>query len=138
MRAVGFTGVDDTEVFAEGWQVMDFAEAGPRSMASLVRRAGTPAVMVSFLDSDVGFIEAAAPDGSSWEGLLNRTVAESYGIPLERFPVEPAVAAALDWSAVAGLTPDEELVRRTLTGSARFAEELTSHLWVALGLPGVS
>ncbi|WP_159074249.1 hypothetical protein [Streptomyces dioscori] len=138
MRAAGFTDIDETKALAEGWQVTDFADAGPRSLANLVRQMRTPALMVSFLDSDVGFIEALTPDGNSWEGLLNREIAESYEIPLEQFPLEPAVAGALAWSAAAGLTPDEKAVRRTLTTSALFAEELSSTLLTALGLPGAT
>ncbi|MET8687159.1 hypothetical protein ABZV77_23385 [Streptomyces sp. NPDC004732] len=46
------------------------------------------------------------------------------------------VVGALAWSAAAGLTPDQEAIRQTLTGSARFAEELSSTLLAALGLPG--
>ncbi len=109
MRATGFTGIEDTQVLAEGWQVTDFADAGRRSLANLVQSSGTPAIMVSFLNSDVGFVEALTPDGSSWEGLLNREMAKSYEIPLEHFPIEPAIAGALAWSAAAGLTPDEEV-----------------------------
>ncbi|WP_327293027.1 hypothetical protein [Streptomyces sp. NBC_01198] len=92
--------------------------------------------MVSFLDSDVGFVEAVTPGGSKWRGLLNRDMAESYEVPLEQFPVEAGVAGALAWSAAAGLTGDEGLVRRALTGSAVFAEELSALLFVALGIPG--
>lgn len=138
MREAGLTGIEDTKPLAEGWQVTDFADAGQHSLSTLVQRTGTPAVMVSFFDSDVGFIEALTPDGNSWEGLLNRDMAESYEIPLEHFPIEPAVAGALAWSATAGLTPDEEAVRQTLTGSALFAEELSSALLAALGLPGAT
>ncbi|MFE6165852.1 hypothetical protein ACFQ7F_43940 [Streptomyces sp. NPDC056486] len=138
MRTTGFTGIDGTKALAEGWQLTDFADAGRRSLANLVQRTQASAVMVSFLDSDVGFIEALTPDGDSWEGLLNRELAESYEIPLEHFPIEPAVAGALAWSAAAGLTPHEEAVRQTLTGSALFAEELSSALLVALGLPGAA
>ncbi|MET7759162.1 hypothetical protein ABZT27_31325 [Streptomyces sp. NPDC005389] len=98
----------------------DFVDAGRRSLAKLVQSTGTSAVMVSFLDSDVGFVEAL------------------YEMPLEHFPIEPAVASALAWSAAAGLTPDEEAIRQTLTGSALFAEQLSSALMVALGLPGAT
>ncbi|UPZ33830.1 hypothetical protein MUK60_42160 [Streptomyces sp. LRE541] len=48
------------------------------------------------------------------------------------------MAGALAWSAAAGLTPDEEAIRQTLTGSALFAEELSSALLAALGLPGAA
>ncbi len=138
MRAVGFTGIDDTEALSESWQTTVFADAGRRSLANLVQSTGTPAIMVSFLDSDVGFVEALTPGGGSWEGLLNRETAESYEIPLEHFPVEPAVAGALAWSAAAGLTPDEEAIRQTLTGAALFAEQLSAALLAALGLPGAT
>lgn len=53
-------------------------------------------------------------------------------------PIEPAVAGALAWSAAAGLAPDEEAIRQTLTGSALSTEELSSALMVALGLPGAT
>jgi hypothetical protein len=115
MRAAGVTGIDGTEALAEGRQVADFAGAGRRSLTNLVQRIGAPAVMVSFLDSDVGFVEAVTPDGSKWEGLLNREMAQGYEIPLEHFPIEPAVIGALAWSAAAGLTPDEEAIRQRPT-----------------------
>ncbi|MEV4192807.1 hypothetical protein [Streptomyces toxytricini] len=138
MRAAGFTGIEDTEALAEGWQVTHFADAGRRSLANLVQSTGSSAIMVSFVDSDVAFVEALTPDGSSWEGLLNREVARGYEIPLEQFPIEPAVAGALAWSAAVGLTPDEDAIQQTLTGSALFAEHLSSSLLTALGLPGAT
>ncbi|MFD6276499.1 hypothetical protein ACFWFI_13145 [Streptomyces sp. NPDC060209] len=136
MQATGFAGADEAEVLGDGWQECEFDESGPRGLADLVRLTGAPAVLVAFLDSDVGFVEAATPDGASWEGLLNRGKAEDYEIPLEQFPVESAVKGALTWSAAAGLTADEALVRKALTGSALFAEELASLLSTALGIPG--
>ncbi|MER5892238.1 hypothetical protein [Streptomyces sp. NPDC001876] len=136
LKATGFIGVEDTDVLAEGWQVSEFADADERSLPGLVEKAGAPAVMVSFLDSDVGFVEAVTPDGTAWTGLLNRGMAESYDIPLEDFPVETAVAGALAWSAAAGLTSEAEAVRQALTGSATFAEELYGLLLVGLGIPG--
>lgn len=138
LRTTGFTGIEDAEVWAEDWQVAEFADAGQRSLADLVEKAGAPAVMVSFLDSDVGFVEAMTPDGGAWTGLLNRDTAESYEIPLDEFPVEPAVAGARAWSAAAGLTSRAEAVRQALTGSATFAEELFGLLLVGLGIPGAS
>lgn len=135
MREAGFTDIEDTAVLAGGWQVTEFADSGRHSLARIVRSTGAPAVMVSFHDSDVGFVESLTPDGAAWEGLLNREMAESYEIPLENFPVESAVTSALAWSAAAGLTPDEAAVRHALTGSAVFAEDLASALMTALGLP---
>ncbi|MEU0303229.1 hypothetical protein ABZ252_27810 [Streptomyces sp. NPDC006175] len=138
MEAAGFAEVEEPESPAEGWQVSGFAESGPRSLPELVRSNGAPAVLVSFLDSDVGFVETAGPGGGQWEALLDRALADDYGTPLDRFPVEPAVKEALAWSAAAGLTSDENLLRQALTGSAPFAEELSSLLLAALGVPGAS
>ncbi|MFE6039266.1 hypothetical protein [Streptomyces sp. NPDC056452] len=138
MRATGYVGIEDADVLAEGWQAVEFADADQRSLPGLVEKTGAPVVMVSFLDSDVGFVEAMAPDGGAWDGLLNRGMAESYDIPLEDFPVEPAVAGALAWSAAAGLASDAEVVRQALTGSATSAEELYGLLLVGLGIPGAS
>ena len=138
MEPAGFTDVEDGESPAEGWQVADFAEHGRHSVADLVRTTGAPAILVSFLDSDVGFVEAATAGAGAWEALLNRGMADDYGIPLDQFPVESAVGEALTWATAAGLTPDEKLVRQALTGSAVFAEELSSLLFVALGISGRS
>ncbi|MFD4690657.1 hypothetical protein [Streptomyces sp. NPDC058463] len=138
LKATGYVGIEDTDVLAEDWQTVEFADADQRSLPGLVEKTGAPVVMVSFLDSDVGFVEAMTPDGGAWDGLLNRGMAESYDIPLEDFPVEPVVAGALAWSEAAGLTSDAEVVRQALTGSATFAEELYGLLLVGLGIPGVS
>ncbi|MFJ8887345.1 hypothetical protein ACIRJR_28600 [Streptomyces sp. NPDC102402] len=135
MESAGFTEVEERESPAEGWQVADFAECGRRSLTDLVRAAGAPALLVSYLDSDVGFVEAAAPGSGAWQAVLNRATAEEYGIPLEHFPVERAVREATAWAVAAGLSPDEERALRALTGSAVFAEEIASLLLAALGVP---
>lgn len=88
--------------------------------------------MVSFLDSDVGFIEALTPDDNSWEGLLNREMAKSYEIPLEHFPIEPAVVSALAWSAAVGLTPDEEAIRQILLSDAPACWGTLTGFWTAV------
>ncbi|WP_405660853.1 hypothetical protein OG379_08515 [Streptomyces sp. NBC_01166] len=138
MESAGFTEVEDGESPAEGWQVADFAEYGRRSVADLVRQTGAPAILVSFLDSDVAFVEAVTPEGGTWEAVLNRDMADDYGIPLDRFPVGAAAREALAWATAAGLTADEELLHQALTGAAAFAEELSSLLFTALGLSGRS
>ncbi|MFH9466974.1 hypothetical protein ACH4LT_06720 [Streptomyces clavifer] len=134
METAGFTDAEDAEDAADGWQVVEVAESQERSVADLVRSTGAPVLLVTYLDSDVGFVEAAAPGGGTWGALLNRAVAEDYDIPLEQFPVERAVRDATAWAHTAGLAPDEDLVRRALTGSAVFAEELASRLLAALGM----
>ncbi|MET8176820.1 hypothetical protein [Streptomyces clavifer] len=134
VERAGFTDAEDAGSPADGWQVLEVAESEERGVADLVRSTGAPVLLVTYLDSDVGFVEAAAPGGGAWEALLNRAVAEDYDIPLDQFPVEHAVGAAAAWALAAGLTPDEDLVRRALTGSAVCAEELASLL---LAAPGV-
>ncbi|MFF7333454.1 hypothetical protein [Streptomyces sp. NPDC008150] len=135
LREAGFSDVDDSRAVGEGWQVAGFAHAGGDALETLVRATGAPAIVVSFFDSDVGFVRALAPDGTGWKGLLNRETAEGYEIPLERFPVEPAVTGALAWAVAAGVTPDEEAVRETFVASAVFAEDLAADLLAALGIP---
>ncbi|MBT2406833.1 hypothetical protein J7F00_25575, partial [Streptomyces sp. ISL-21] len=97
---------------------------------------GAPAVVVNYLDSDVGFVEGAAPDGRRWHALLDRETAADYEIPVHRYSVAPAVIAALSWSAAAGLTADQDLIRRALTESAPFVEDLAAVLLTGLGIPG--
>ncbi|MBJ7902992.1 hypothetical protein IF655_06725 [Streptomyces sp. DSM 110735] len=138
MRAAGFSDLGDPEELADGWRTTEFGESGRRSLTTFVQRTGTPALTVTFLDSDVGFIEGATPDGTPWEALLNRAMAGSYDIPLDHFPLDPAVTNALTWSTTAALTPDEKSLRQTLTGSAIFAEELASAFLTALGIPGTA
>ncbi|GAA3789800.1 hypothetical protein GCM10023083_26830 [Streptomyces phyllanthi] len=136
MEAVGFSDVDDAEPLADGWLQVEFADFGRHSAQALVRRTGAPVVMVSYLDSDLGFVEAALPGGGGWTGLLNPELAESYEIGPDEFPVGPAVAGAAAWSAAAGLVGDEALVRRAFTEHADFAEWLFPVLLAGLGIPG--
>ncbi|WP_146228390.1 hypothetical protein [Streptomyces sp. CG 926] len=89
---------------------------------------------MAYLDSDVGFVEAATFAGGRWKALLNRDTAEHYEIPVDRFPVEAALAGALDRAAAGGLTADPDGIRAVLTGSAPCAEELTDRLVGALGI----
>lgn len=135
MGRSGFTDAEDAGSPADGWQVVEVAASEERSVADLARSTGAPVLLVSYLDSDVGFVEAAAPGNRSWQALLDRAAAEDYGIPLERFPVERAAKDATSWALAAGPAPDEERVRRAFTGSAVFAEDLASLLLAALGLP---
>lgn len=138
MDAAGFTDVGEATPPAAGWQFAEFGDAAGRSLAHLVTATGAAAIVVNYLDSDVGFVQGAAPDGSGWRGLLDRETAAGYDIPVDRYPVAPALSGALAWSAAAGLTPDEPLVRRALTESAVFAEQLTALLFAGLGIPGTA
>ncbi|MFC9296057.1 hypothetical protein ACFTWH_12855 [Streptomyces sp. NPDC057011] len=127
--------VDGDAELGGGWAALYCADRPNRGAAHLARRTGAPVFTVSYLDSDVGFVEAVTPAGAGWKALLNRDTAVGYEIPLDRYPVEPALAGALAWAAAAGLTADAQEVRAALTGSEPFAEDLADRLLTALGLP---
>ncbi|MFF3677032.1 hypothetical protein ACFYYS_24035 [Streptomyces sp. NPDC002120] len=126
--------VDRGEELGGGWSAVHYPDQPDGAAAALARRTGAPVFTVAYLDSDVGFVEAATFSGGRWKALLNRRTAEDYEIPLDRFPVEAALAGALDWAAAAGLTADPDGIRAALTGSEAFAEDLTHRLLGALGL----
>ncbi|WP_328926120.1 hypothetical protein OG429_16795 [Streptomyces sp. NBC_00190] len=133
----GFGAAGGGEEAAElggGWVMLHVADQPAGGAAALSRRTGAPVITVAYLDSDVGFVEAATFAGGHWKALLNRDTAQDYGIPLDRFPVQPALEGALDWAAAAGLTADPAGVRTALTGSEPFAEDLADRLLTALGL----
>ncbi|WP_189735394.1 hypothetical protein [Streptomyces nojiriensis] len=129
----GFEDVDADADLGGGWSVVYCADPPDGAAAALARRTGAPVLTVAYLDSDVGFVEGATFAGGRWKALLNRDTAEDYEIPVDRFPVEAALAGALDWAAAGGLTADPDGVRAVLTGSEAFAEDLTDRLLAALG-----
>ncbi|MFE9930731.1 hypothetical protein [Streptomyces sp. NPDC005533] len=131
----GFTGVDGDADLGGGWSALYYADQPDGgAAAALARRTWAPVLTVVYLDGDVGFVEGATVAGGQWKALLNRDMAEDYEIPVERFPVEAALAGALDWAAAAGLTADPDGIRGALTGSEAFAEDLTDRLLGALGI----
>ncbi|MFI8390752.1 hypothetical protein [Streptomyces sp. NPDC085540] len=130
----GFDGVDVDADLGGGWSAVYCADPPDGAAAALARRTGAPVLTVAYLDSDVGFVEGATFAGGSWKALLNRETAEGYEIPVDRFPVEAALAGALDWAAAGGLTADPEGVRAALTGSEAFAEDLVERLLAGLGI----
>ncbi|MER6448772.1 hypothetical protein [Streptomyces venezuelae] len=136
----GCAGIDGAGDLGGGWSQVQYDDQpdGAALAAALARRTGAPVLTVAYLDSDVGFVEAATFAGGSWRALLNRVTAENYEIPVDRFPVETALAGALDWAAAAGLSADPAGIRAALAGSETFAEELTDRLLGALGIPSAA
>ncbi|MFI1647705.1 hypothetical protein ACH4XT_12300 [Streptomyces avidinii] len=130
----GCAGRDADAELGGGWAAVYCADQPGGLAPALARRTGAPVFTVDYLDSDVGFVDAATFSGGRWKALLNRDTAEDYEIPVDRFPVEPALAGALAWAADAGLTADREGIRAALTGSEAFAEDLADRLLGALGL----
>ncbi|MGW6574670.1 hypothetical protein ACWGAN_21225 [Streptomyces sp. NPDC054945] len=133
----GYAGADGDEDLGGGWSAVhypDRPDGAATAAAVLARRTGAPVLTVAYLDSDVGFVEAATFAGGRWKALLNRDTAEDYEIPVDRFPVEAALAGALDWAAAGGLTADPDGIRAVLTSCAPCAEELTDRLLGALGI----
>ncbi|MFB6615300.1 hypothetical protein ACFCV9_13975 [Streptomyces sp. NPDC056367] len=137
--AAGFEEACHGEDLAGEWAAVQYADRPVGGGTVVARQTGEPVFTVAYLDSDVGFVEAVTPLGSRWKALLNRKRAEGYGMPLDRYPVDPAVAGALAWAAAAGLTADAAGVRAALTGEEALAEDLTDRLLVALGIaPGAA
>ena len=99
---------------------------------------GFPALAAAFMDSDCGLLNAATPAGNHWFAILDRVAAADYGMSSDHDDVESVLASALAWSVEAGLQPSPELVRRALTESAVFAEELLDLLFAGLGIPGAA
>ncbi|MFG2485922.1 hypothetical protein ACGFSI_24585 [Streptomyces virginiae] len=130
----GCAGVDGDAELGGGWSAVYYPDQPDGAAAALARRTGAPVLTVAYLDSDVGFVEAATFAGGRWKALLNRDTAEDYAIPVDRFPVDAALVGALDWAAAGGLTADPEAVRAVLAGSEAFAEDLAERLLGALGI----
>ncbi|WP_404959677.1 hypothetical protein [Streptomyces sp. 147326] len=130
----GCADVDGDADLGGGWSAVYYPDQPEGAAAALARRTGAPVLTVAYLDSDVGFVEGATFAGGRWKALLNRNTAGDYEIPVDRFPVEAALAGALDWADAAGLTADPDGIRSALTGSEAFAEDLTARLLGALGM----
>jgi hypothetical protein len=131
-------GGDGAWDLADRWQSASFPDGGDLEAAvtAIAETTGAPVIGAEFLDSDIGFVTAVNDPGVVWTGILDRRMAEDYGFPLDGHPIEAAVDHAVAWSAVAGLTPDAELIRIAFTDSRVMAEELYSVLLVGLGIPG--
>jgi hypothetical protein len=86
------------------------------------------------VDSDFAHVSALAPDGSSWEAVINPEGAAGYGLPVEAVSISDAPRTALAWADAAGVSvPDPAEVVTALTKHHTFAEEGVVELAKALG-----
>jgi len=121
-----------------GWQAVmihaaDF-DATSLVLPRLVDATARPAMVAIVADSDFAHVRALAPDGSSWEGVINPECAAEYGVTVDSVPRSEAPEAALGWAAGAGVTvSDPTGVGLALKKAHTFAEEGVLELAKALG-----
>lgn len=125
MRAAGFAGIDNTEALAEAGR----SRTSPTPDGEALRTSS----------SERGHRLSWCPSSTAmWVSSSPHTGRQQLGGPAQpgdgeelrdtsgALPHRTGRGRALAWSAAAGLTPDEEAIRQTLTGSALFVEELSS------------
>ena len=121
-----------------GWQAVmihaaDF-DATSLVLPRLVDATARAAMVAIVADSDFAHVRALAPDGSSWEGVINSECAAGYGLPVDSLSLADAPEAALGWAAAAGIAvSDPAGVAIALKNEHTFAEEGVLELAKALG-----
>jgi hypothetical protein len=127
------TGIPD------GWQgvmihAADF-DATSLLLARLVEATARPAMIAIVADSDFAQITALAPDGSSWEAVINPESAADYGVIVDSVSLADSPGEAERWAGAAGVTvPDPAGVGRALNSEHTFAEDGVIELAKALGV----
>jgi hypothetical protein len=94
------------------WQYVQVLDGWGLTAPDVVAETGAPALVVYVIESAVGVVEAATPDGRSWLGCLNPADAvrafefspEQAGSPAETTDL------ALAWAAAAGRAGDADAV----------------------------
>ncbi|GAB1340407.1 hypothetical protein ACE1SV_69970 [Streptomyces sp. E-15] len=116
------------------WQIMQACPiADPDS--SIIGETGASVLVSHVVDSDFATVQAASPDGLSWQCALSPEMARDYGLPGEWIgdPVEVGERAAA-WAREAGLQPDPVALRAALVAECDpLAEDLVFALVHALG-----
>ncbi len=102
---------------------------------SIIRETRAPVLVSHVVDSDFATVQAASPDGLSWQCALSPEMARDYGLPGEW--VGDAVEAgerAAAWAREAGLRPDPVALKAALAAECDpLAEDLVFALVHALG-----
>ncbi|MDQ1012441.1 hypothetical protein QFZ82_006926 [Streptomyces sp. V4I23] len=96
---------------------------------------GASVLVSHVVDSDFATVQAASPNGLSWQCALSPEMARDYGLPCEWIgdPVEVGERAAA-WAREAGLRPDPVALRTALVAECDpLAEDLVFALVHALG-----
>ncbi|WP_125665243.1 hypothetical protein [Streptomyces sp. WAC08241] len=116
------------------WQILQACPiADPDS--SIIDETCASVLVCHVVDSDFVTVQAASPDGLSWQCALSPETARDYGLPGEWIgdPVEVSERAAA-WARGAGLQPDPVALGAALVAECDpLAEDLAFALVHALG-----
>lgn len=116
------------------WQILQACPiADPDS--SIVDETCAAVLVAHVVDSDFAAVQAASPDGLSWQCALSPEMAGDYGLPGEWIGDSAEVGErAAAWARGAGLQPDPVALRAALVAECDpFAEDLVFALVHALG-----
>lgn len=90
------------------WQFLQVFHGSGLDASELVAETGAPALAIYVIESAVGVIDAAAPDGENWYACLNPADAvRAFDMPPEfAGSTAQTTAQAVRWAAAAGKTAD--------------------------------
>ena len=142
-EASAFGNPEHERRLEQDWSVLWVGHEPPdlqTALTPVVSATRAPALVAYVLDSDCATIEAQAPSGLRWTGVLKPAMAaDGYeGVAAQYDGANQAVAGAIRWSREAGLTPSEADLRKALTEEPVFAEEAFDQLLIGLGVPGAT
>ncbi|MEU6620947.1 hypothetical protein ABZ926_09250 [Streptomyces litmocidini] len=116
------------------WQILEVCPiADPDS--SIIDETRASVLVCHVVDSDFATVQAASPDGLSWQCALSPEMARGYGLPGEWIGDAAEVGErAAAWARGAGLQPDPLALRAALVAECDpLAEDLVFALVHALG-----
>lgn len=165
VRPPGGDGARSSSARPGGWQMLEFGDGewDQGNLSGLVAWSGAPACVAMVYDSNVADVVGLAPDGRTWQAVLNievaaatspRRPADMYddlewitsapyteAVLRRREELEAAVSGgvsgALAWAAVAGhaSAADAAAVETLLRSHEVFVEDLFVNLLDTLGFP---
>ncbi|GAB2624922.1 hypothetical protein Aab01nite_18850 [Paractinoplanes abujensis] len=119
---------------AHGWRWVQLDGDVPGALEEVVAASGAPAIAAYVLDSDVADVEALTPSGRRFHTYLHPRTAAQFGAPALSQSPDEVLAAALGWSAEAGLVAEPAAVRAALEAHSVQAEDTLAGLIEALGI----
>ena len=117
-----------------GWQILQACPVTDPD-SSIIDETRASVLVAHVVDSDFVTIQAASPDGLSWQCALSPEMARDYGLPGEWIGDSAEVGErAAAWARGAGLQPDPVALRAALVAECDpLAEDLVFALVHALG-----
>lgn len=97
--------------FDGDWQYLQILNGWGLYADDVAAETGEPALVVYVIESAVGIVHGATPDGESWWGCLNPVDAvRAFDMPSDVVPSPiEMVELATEWAAAAGRTSDADL-----------------------------